>query len=150
ALILTPSLASFAAGAASSASSIVPQRLIASHTPAGAPYTPHEAGPMWNTCTASPNDTSTASSSATLPSLARVGACTKKSSKAGSSPPPATIMYPPAPSPVSSGSAANEVNIAATAASTALPPSRSTCAPASAVSGWPAATTPFSAVLIGE
>ena len=60
-----------------------------------------------------------------------VGACTKKSSSAGSSPPPATSMYPPAPSPVSSGSATNDVSIAPTAASTALPPSRSTLAPAS-------------------
>ena len=38
----------------------VPHRLTAAHTPAGAPYTPHEAGPMWKTCAASPNDTSIA------------------------------------------------------------------------------------------
>src|SRR5205823_12018263 len=40
----------------------------------------------------------------------------------------------------------NEVSIAATAASTALPPARSTSAPARAVSGCPAATTPRSAI----
>ena len=38
----------------------VPQRSTAAHTPAGAPYTPQEAGPMWKTCAASPNDTSIA------------------------------------------------------------------------------------------
>src|SRR3954462_563302 len=36
----------------------------------------------------------------------------------------------------------------ATAASTALPPSRSTSAPAAAVSGWPAATTPLMAPML--
>src|SRR5438445_11322207 len=42
------------------------------------------------------------------------------------------------------------MSIAPTAASTALPPSRSTAAPACAVSGCPAATTPLSAVPIAE
>src|SRR5690348_7692763 len=51
-------------------------------------------------------------------------------------------MKPPAPKPVSGLSAANEVRTAQTAASTALPPSRRIAAPASAVSGLPAATTP--------
>src|SRR4051794_19505201 len=54
-------------------------------------------------------------------------------------------MKPPAPNPLSWLSLTNEVRTAQIAASTALPPSRSTCAPASAVSGWPAATTPFAA-----
>ena len=45
------------------------------------------------------------------------------------------IMKPPAPNPVSWLSQTNEVRTAQIAASTALPPSRSTCAPASAVSG---------------
>ena len=44
-------------------------------------------------------------------------------------------MNPPAPSPVSGLSAANEASTAHTAASNALPPARSACAPASAVSG---------------
>src|SRR5215204_4713101 len=52
-------------------------------------------------------------------------------------------MKPPAPGPVSGGSATNDMSTAATAASTALPPSRSTSTPAWAVSGWPAATTPL-------
>ena len=52
-------------------------------------------------------------------------------------------MNPPAPNPVSGLSTAKEASTAQTAASTALPPSRRTCAPASAVSGWPAATTPL-------
>ena len=52
-------------------------------------------------------------------------------------------MKPPAPKPVSGLSIANEVSTAQTAASTALPPSRSALAPASAVKGCPAATTPF-------
>src|ERR1700688_2074568 len=62
-------------------------------------------------------------------------------------------MNPPAPNPVSGLSTANDASTAQTAASTALPPSRSTCAPASAVSGWPAATTPLmerSVKLAGE
>ena len=52
-------------------------------------------------------------------------------------------MKPPAPKPVSGLSVTNEVRTAQTAASTALPPSRSTSAPASAVTGCPAATTPL-------
>src|ERR1044071_3372331 len=52
-------------------------------------------------------------------------------------------MKPPAPKPVRGLSTAKEARTAQTAASTALPPSRSTCAPASAESGWPAATTPL-------
>src|SRR5258708_16501398 len=57
-------------------------------------------------------------------------------------------MYPPAPRAVSSGSAENEVITAATAASTALPPAPRTSAPARAVSGWPAATTPRAATAL--
>src|SRR3954453_13754042 len=56
-------------------------------------------------------------------------------------------MNPPRPGPVSRGSATHEASTAATAASTALPPSRSTRAPASAVTGWPAATMPVGAAL---
>src|SRR4029450_392411 len=52
-------------------------------------------------------------------------------------------MNPPAPKPVSWLSVTNEVSTAQIAASTALPPSRNTWAPASAVSGCPAATTPL-------
>src|SRR5436309_5477210 len=52
-------------------------------------------------------------------------------------------MKPPDPGPVRVLSETQETRAAATAASTALPPSRSTRAPASAVSGWPAATAPF-------
>src|SRR6185369_12260521 len=92
----------------------------------------------------SPNETSTAISGARAERLApRPGASTKKSSSTGSPSAGATSMNPPAPSPVSSGSATNEVSIAASAASTALPPARRISAPAEAVSGWPAATTPL-------
>src|SRR5215218_7053340 len=99
---------------------------------------------MLKICTASPKSTSTARSGACSAPAGRPrpGASTKKSSTAGSSPGGATSMYPPAPSPVSMGSATNDVNMAASAASTALPPARRTSAPASAVRGWPAATTP--------
>src|ERR1700712_4558998 len=51
-------------------------------------------------------------------------------------------MKPPAPRPVSGLSTANEASTAPTAASTALPPARRAAAPASALSGCPAATTP--------
>src|SRR5829696_10503252 len=52
-------------------------------------------------------------------------------------------MKPPAPGPVSGDSATQDISTHATAASTALPPSRRTSAPARAVTGWPAATTPL-------
>ena len=97
---------------------------------------------MWNTWTASPKSITTASSGARSPCA---GASTMKSSSTGSPPGGETSMYPPAPSPVSSGSVISDVSSAASAASTALPPARSTSAPAWAVSGWPAATTPRSA-----
>ena len=49
ALTSTPSRASSAAGAASSASGIVPNCSTARSSPAGVPGTPHEAAPTWNT-----------------------------------------------------------------------------------------------------
>src|SRR4051812_39570867 len=52
-------------------------------------------------------------------------------------------MKPPAPGPVSGDSAANDISTQAAAASTAFPPARSASSPARAVSGCPAATTPF-------
>src|SRR5581483_4537650 len=52
-------------------------------------------------------------------------------------------MKPPAPGPVSGLSATAAANVAATQASTALPPSMSARAPACAVSGCPAATAPL-------
>ena len=54
------------------------------------------------------------------------------------------------PSALSSGSQANDASIAAIAASTALPPWRSTSAPVRAVVGWPAATTPSWGPAIGD
>src|SRR4051812_32387721 len=98
---------------------------------------------MLKTCAASPKDTSTGRRSARCArSAPRPGASTKKSSRVGSSPAPATRRYPPAPAPVRSGSATHDASTAATAASTAFPPSRSTRAPAAALIGWPAATMP--------
>src|SRR3989442_842067 len=52
-------------------------------------------------------------------------------------------MNPPVPGRGGGGSGANDIRTGATAAWTALPPSRRTPAPASAVAGCPAATTPF-------
>ena len=54
-------------------------------------------------------------------------------------------MKPPPPGPVSGLSHTHETHAAATHASTAVPPASSTRAPASAVSGWPAAIAPFMA-----
>src|SRR5262249_54046486 len=51
-------------------------------------------------------------------------------------------MNPPPPGPVSGDSVTHDAKPAATAASTALPPRRRTCAPICAVNGWPAATAP--------
>ena len=120
-----------------------PNRAVASWIPAGVPYVPTDAAPMLNTWMASPNETVIGISSARASgSPPRPGASTKKSSSTGVWPGAATSMYPPAPKPVSNGSVANDASIAPAAASTALPPSRSTSAPACAVSGWPAAITP--------
>src|SRR3954470_12780746 len=76
------------------------------------------------------------------------GAATKKSSRWSSPPAVWMSMKPPAPGPVSGDSATNDISTAATAASTAFPPSRSTSAPACAVSGCPAATTPRMALTL--
>ena len=115
-----------------------------SHSPAGTPGTPQDAGPMLKRCGTSSNSTSTATSSPRAEgSIPRPPASTKKSSRWSS---PAAVwasMNPPAPSAVSWLSTASEASTAQTAASNALPPSLSTCAPASAVSGCPAATTPL-------
>ena len=51
-------------------------------------------------------------------------------------------MKPPPPGPVSGLSTTQEAKPAAMQASTAFPPSASTVAPTSAVSGWPAAIAP--------
>ena len=56
-----------------------------------------------------------------------------------------TSMNPPPPGPVTGLSTTQETNAAAMQASTALPPSASTRAPASAVRGWPAAIAPLTA-----
>src|SRR5918992_1986757 len=82
------------------------------------------------------------SAAGSAPWRPRPGAATKKSSRWSSPPDVWTSMKPPAPGPVSGDSATNDMSTHATAASTALPPSRSTSAPACAVTGWPAATTP--------
>jgi hypothetical protein len=80
----------------------------------------------------------------------RPGAATKKSSRWFSPDAVCSSMKPPAPGPVSGDSLTNDISAAATAASTALPPSRSTFAPACAVIGCPAATTPrMASMLIG-
>ncbi len=60
----TPARASAAAGAARSASGMLPQRRAAASSPAGLPGTAHDAAPQLNTWTASPNEISTGSSSA--------------------------------------------------------------------------------------
>ena len=82
----TPSRASAAAGAVSSASAMRPNLALAAAAPAGTPHTPTDAQPMLNTCTASPNETLTGISAAGRASLERrrPGASTKKSSSTGS------------------------------------------------------------------
>ncbi len=91
--------------------------------------------------------TSTDSISAAVRRLRpRPGTATKKSStRVDPSRARWTSMKPPAPGPVSGLSATQEVKPAAIQASTALPPSARILAPASAVSGCPAATAPFMA-----
>src|SRR6185437_3953659 len=84
------------------------------------------------------------------PSIPLPGAATKKSSRWSSPEEVCRSMKPPAPGPVSGDSVTNDMSTAPTAASTALPPSLRIRAPASAVSGCPAATTPcMDAMLIG-
>ncbi len=129
-----------------SPSRIVPKRRRAWASPTVVPYAPHDEGPMLNVWTASfEKCRSIGTSAARSPpssSSPRPGAATKKSSRWSSPSGVWTSMKPPAPGPVSGDSATNDISTAATAASTALPPSRSARPPASAVSGCPAATTP--------
>ena len=149
----TPSRAARAGSAQSSASGIEPKRSSACARPAVVPYAPHEDAPTLKTCVApGANSTSIGTSGAGSRSpRSRPGAETKKSSRWSSPPAVWTSMKPPAPGPVSGDSQTNDISTAATTASTALPPSRSTFAPASAVSGCPAATTPFTrATLCGD
>ena len=111
------------------------------------PYAPQDEGPTlkrWIACSEKWTSMGV-SASGSAPSSPRPGAATKKSSRWSSPPAVCTSMKPPAPGPVSGDSATNDISTHATAASTALPPSRSTSAPACAVTGWPAATTPFMA-----
>src|SRR5215207_5230161 len=139
-----PSRAARAGAPVRSPRRALPKRSSVSARPSVVPYAPHDAGPTLKRWMASSEKwTSTGTSSAgSRPSIPSPGAATKKSSTWFSSR-ACTTMKPPAPGPVSGDSATNDISTAATAASTALPPARSTSAPASAVSGWPAATTPF-------
>ena len=123
---------------------IEPNRWAASQSPAGTPGTPHDAGPMLKTCGVSSNRTSTATSSPRAAGIEPACPRPRRRSRAGG---PRPRRCGRAGSrrrrgAVSGLSAANEVSTAQIAASNALPPSRSTSAPASAVSRWPAATTP--------
>ena len=104
------------------------------------PGTATEPSPTWNICVpASPKSMTTSSIS---PSRLRRNA--RRSSRAPSVSPPGscTSRNPPPAGPVSGPSVTNAVKAAASSASTAFPPSRRTRAPASAVSGWPAAMAP--------
>ena len=109
------------------------------------PYAPHDDAPTLNIWIVSgENATSTGTSGAGSGFASpRPGAATKKSSRWLRPVGEVSSMNPPAPGPVSSDSDANDTSTAATAASTALPPARRTSAPASAVTGCPAATTPL-------
>ena len=131
----TPSRASRAAGATSSAHGTVPQRRCAASRPSAVPGTATAAAPVRKSCCVSPSK-STASSSSSPVACAAAGTETKKSSsRVFPSRASWTSMNPPPPGPVSGLSHTHDVNAAATHASTAFPPSRSTLAPAAAVSG---------------
>src|SRR3954452_18399452 len=126
----------------SSRHGIDPKRRCASSSPRGVPGTATEAGPMRKICVVSlSNGTSTAFIVAG--SAPPLGTVTKKSSsRVERSRARCTSMNPPPPAPVRSDSVTHDANPAATAASTALPPSASTRAPTSAVTGCPAAIAP--------
>ncbi len=95
--------------------------------------------PMWKTCV--PESPKSIRTSSISPS--RVAGTPKKQSSTVVSPPGScTSRNPPPAGPVSGPSVTNAVKAAASSASTAFPPSRSTRAPASAVRGWPAAIAP--------
>ena len=86
-MTITPSRASLAAGAASSASGTVPKRSAARSSPAGVPGTPQEAAPTLKTWTESGvNQTSIGTSSERRSMRSAPGAATKKSSTAVSPP----------------------------------------------------------------
>src|SRR5918997_1495195 len=141
----TPSRAARAGPAVRSPSRAVPKRSSAAASPSVVPYAPQDEGPTLKRWIAfSEKRTSIGMRAAgSAPSRPRPGAATKKSSRWSSPPAVWTSMNPPAPGPVSGDSATKDISTQATAASTALPPPRSTSAPARAVTGWPAATTPF-------
>ena len=130
-----------------SASRRLPKRSSASASPRVVPYAPHEEGPTLKRWIASSANWTSIGVSATGwgESRPRPGAATKKSSRwssPASCPGTCTSMNPPAPGPVRGDSATNDISTQAAAASTAFPPDRRISAPASAVTGWPAATTP--------
>ena len=101
------------------------------------------AGPPWNTWVACPNLISTASSeraSAIRPPTP--GTSTKKSTQTSRPSAVRAIMNPPPAGEVRHGSATVAANAAATTASKAFPPARSSSPAASAVTTCPAATSP--------
>ena len=141
---VTPSRAWRTPGSTSRENGIEPKRSAASQSPAGTPGTPHDAGPMLNTCGASSNRISIATSSPRADgSRPRPPASTKKSSNASSPAAVCASRKPPPPSAVSGLSTASEASTAQIAASNALPPSRRTSAPASAVSRMPGSDNAF-------
>src|SRR5215216_4796275 len=138
----TPSRASAIAGSISSAHGREPNCRQAVSSPSGTPGTATDAGPMWYGTTA-PLEKSMSSASMAAGSTPPPGTATKKSSRrVVRSRARWMSMNPPPPAPVSGDSATHDAKHAATAASIALPPSLSTRAPTSAVTGWPAAMAP--------
>ena len=95
---------------------------------------------MWNTCVdASPKSMTTSS----ISSAPRDGTAKKQSRATVSARGSRSRTKPPPAGPVSGPSVTKAANVAASAASTAVPPSRSAHAPASAECLFPAATAPL-------
>ena len=110
----------------------VAKRPWTTSSPASSPGTATDPSPTWNTCV--PESPKSMSSSSISPRLAS-GTPKKQSSIVVAPVGSCTSANPPPAGPVSGPSATKAVNAAARSASTALPPSRRTRAPASAVSG---------------
>src|SRR5918992_5217627 len=142
----TPSRARAIASSNSVGHGARPNSRCALSRPATTPGTAADAAPIPNDCVVEPKSTSIQSMSPAGPAIPAPGTVTKKSSNLDRpSLARCTSRKPPPPGPVSVLSATQDTNAAARQASTAFPPSASTRAPASAVSGWPAAIAPFTA-----
>ena len=132
-----PCLASAIAGAASCRSGLVPKRCKARCSPAGLPGTPADEAPKRTL-----SSSRVPSARRYMPAVADCGAHSRKSNDVVVPSAMRTSKKPPPPRLPACGCVTASVSATATAASTALPPSRSTARPAAVACGSQLTTTP--------